>query len=341
MKTKGERTMEIVVNLKVSEATLKSLNTVYVQGFPQDDYHKTESAPSSELESRVRKIRRRYNNLLEYHKAKLDYKEYMGLLADSYPTKSLFKSAIARHEVQSFIPHKPKLKNSKKLKKMYKEGVIISNNPVSTGYFSKKDQIDPEEIDNIAAMYRSSKLPEIYIDQKVKMPKSVKEALIDLSKKSYSYEPTSDINFLDEYFKMKSKKKEDIVFGERYPVSIKDIRKSALKGDDIVDTTEEDVVAIYGGRYMTKKEIEDMKFYKELEGLGWNSRKIIQEKSGLSKSTTAIFVQESKKSKKNKKKKNKSDDRILQEIMGDNNYDDFADYMKDMEDFTSANVLGI
>ena len=46
-----------------------------------------------------------------------------------------------------------------------------------------------------------------------------------------------------------------------------------------------------------------------------------------------------KSAKKKKKKKNKSINRLVMDIMGDGGYDNFQDFVKDMEDFTSSNIF--
>lgn len=323
--------MEIIVGDKYG-----FLNEVYVNDF-DDNYHKLNGDPSSELEGSARKIRRRYKNVQDYLAAMSTYNQYMNLIMEQHGGKQLYKIQLKNDMIYDFIPPFPQLKNTPKNRFFLKKGIIVSKVNV--------DKINKDVLDETLDLYDKSFNKEedftIITDNKVDpiAKKMIKEG--DFNRiNPRKVAQISDIEFLEEYFKSKKSN----VNKEREKKVKKLTLTQYMNGEAdslITDTSEEDEAIFYRGRYMSRSSYEELKTYRELSNLGWNPVTVMKKK-GASKKLTKIVKNQlgdnKKYNKKGKKKKNKRSDDFFVKLM-DDNHDTFADYERDMLNFTADNVF--
>lgn len=323
------------------------LSEVYVLDF-DDDYHRTDAEPSSELERRVRNLKRRYKNMILYSEALATYYEYMDFLYTLHGSKELFDLKFKSGVIEEYVPHKPKLKETRVLKFYYDNNIVIGR-----GYDSNIDMDKADE-------FLSRNADFFYNHIKDDEPKFVKSSKED-SKKISKYiddecmdkdRPVSGIDFLDEYFQMKNKRAAKDLRKRRKKynqetslgVSLTQIWKYA--DDDgnlpegIEDTSDDDKWTYFEGVMVTRANAKDMELYKRLAECGWNSYAVMKRNKSTKRAAKSILKEE-KKNKKKEKKKNKLINAVLSDIASDNGYEDYEDFCRDMEDFSYANVMTI
>lgn len=319
----------------------ESLFNVYVWDYG-DNYHRIEGEPSSEFEAEVRRIRRRYRDLNEFNNAVALYNEWMDYLASKHGGHDLLKKKIKYDLVTDYVPHKPKLRDNKFLKSVYKKGIVLS---------SGKGYIIDEELDE----YLEENFYDVQTDVldtkfiKNKEAEKIAEKELDVGlkyTKSKSFK--SDIDYLDEYFKLKNRKAHKSLKNKKKGKKknknrdkFNDYRISDLMKSDYLKDFEqyqEDPESTFGNLLLSRSGSEDVEVYHKLNDIGWNTYKIMK-KANFSKRVTELF-NEKKQKKKNKKKNKKKDkfDSILVDIMTDNGYDDFDEFSKDMLKMTSADL---
>ena len=328
--------MEIKINLDDNpKDRYASLREIYVLDF-DDNYHRLESEPTTEFEREVRRIKRRYKNLNAFNKAVSTYNEWMDYLAEQHGGHEILKKKIKAGIINEYIPPKPRLKDNKSLKYLYKNDIVLSE--IGNGKLFVIDDAIDDFIDEM----------DTDVDVSIEFVKKDKdvEEMTDEYLNSINYYKTvskkSDIDFLDEYFRMKNSsrskkkhKKKKKKHDKSGTISLRHLMSGEYL-DMIRDTSEEDDddrVMLIGGQFIKSGTSKDIDFYHQLNELGWNSYKLMK-KMNYGKSVTKIF-KESKKDKKKKKKQEK----FLIDIMTDNGYDDFEQYSKEMLDFTSSNIF--
>lgn len=310
-----------------------TLFNVYVWDY-EDNYHRLEGEPSSEFEQEVRKIRRRYRDLNEYNEAKSLYYGWMEYLAEKHGGAEMLKHKIKYGLVTDYVPHKPKLRDNKFLKNAYKKGIVIS---------SGKGFILDEELDEFIEEDFSDVNTDAMNIVMVKDKEANKLAETEVSVgskyvKSKSFK--SDVDYLDEYFKLKNKRsKKQLKKGKKKKDSyyrISDLMKDDyLKGFEVYQDDPQDA---FGSLLLSRSTNVDIEVYHKLNSMGWNTYKIMK-KANFSKRVTELFNEKKKKKKdKKSKKKQKKFDSILVDIMTDNGYDDFEAFSKDMLKMTSADL---
>lgn len=314
----------------------ESLFNVYVWDYG-DNYHRMEGEPSSEFEQEVRRIRRRYRDLNEFNDALALYNEWIEYLASKHGGKDLLKTKIKYGLINDYVPHKPKLRDSKFLKTAYKKGIIVSS---GKGYIIEDELYD--YLDENYSDIDTSKTNTVFV--KNKEAASIAEKELDASPtyiRSKSFK--SDVDYLNEYFKLKNKRSKKSLKKKKkkhdkssYQYRISDLMKSDYLKD--FEKYQEDPEYSYGNLLLSRAGNEDVAVYHKLNDMGWNTYKIMK-KANFSKRVTELF-NEKKQKKKDKKRKNKKKkfDSILVDIMTDNGYDDFDAFSKDMLKMTSADL---
>lgn len=302
------------------------LYNIYAQDFG-DDYHRTGNEPSTELERNVRKIRRRYRNLHDYLPAAADYKEYMTLLAQKHGGTQLFKLKLKNGLIEEFIPHLPRMKNTPMNRYLMKNKIVLSEMKVKT--------IKCEEL--LKFMNENSMHIEEY-KTKEKLDKNAERILEKegIQNRIKNIKNIHSLDHLEEYFKSKNNKSDKEYQDSLDACSLKDLMKANYE-DKIYDTSEEDDVIFYRGRYLNRDSVNEIKTFETFSSYGWNSLKIMKSKCS-SKSLTRIMKEKSKESKK-KNKKRKSTDDFLTQLTTDNNYSTFSDFEEDMLSFTSRDIF--
>ena len=337
--------MKIEINLpnKQGGTTLyDDLSNVYVLDY-NDNYHKRDDGSLSDIEREVRTLKGRYRDIIKFNEALLIYNEYMEHLADKYGNADILKKMVKNGLVDDYVPRKPRLKNTKTLKYLYKHKIIVS--PSTTNYKIKNN----EEFDE----YMDTWFPDDnYIEPTVTI-RNDKLADKISSKfttspyfKSYSFQ--SDAQYLENYFANKNKSKKN---------SKKKKNKSNIDEDPFLLTdwlngcytpsenneSDNSYSTPYGTLLLSGSRTREMEMYHRINDCGWNSYKIMKN-SNYSKRERELFkpVKKAKKKKKNKGKNAMREmgleDSIVQ-IFEDMGYDDFEDYRKEMLSMTSDDLF--
>lgn len=311
--------------MEVLIGTPDNVCEVYVNDFG-DHYHRTNDAPLTELEQQAMRIRRRYKDVLEYINAVNIYREYMTQLLNKYGNEKLLRVYLKYKTLEEYIPPVPRMKNTKFNKYILKHQLLLS-------------PIDASDISNdVIDIINSQQVEDVEMKAEKLKDKELLE-FIENELDSYTlkkFRNISDIDYLEEYFmnKNKSKKKQE----QRKLPPLKEI----LSGEyynKYKDTRENDEIIYYRGQYLKRTSVDELVMFDQMTQLGWDGIKLMK-KAGASKRATKLMKEQAKKhKKKKKKKKNKDVDDFLVKVLGDNNYDDFEDFEKEMLNFTSANIF--
>lgn len=312
------------------------LNTsgVYVMDF-DDDYHRTDNQPSTELEKEVRKIRRRYKSIEDYLKAVVQYNEYMTLMFIKYGGPDVFKLLYRAGEIPDYIPAKPRLKPTAVNRLYMKKGVIVNS--------IKRDKIDPNRV--LATESRFREDPDDPGELYIAPSEEVDKVGAKLAEKgdfnnrvdTKVLRDISNIDYLEEYFNTKNVQLEKQQEESRERVGITDMMTGESMYDD-TDSTSSDDIIYYHGTYMNRESVDELEVFDELGKLGWDSLKMMR-RSNVSKKVRTIMKDNEKDKGKKKKKRQQQDDFMVQMVM-DGNYDSYGDFEKYMLDMTSDNVFG-
>lgn len=298
------------------------LFTSYVNDF-DDNYHKLEGEPSSELEKEARRIRRRYRHQYEFIRAKSIYDEYMGLLIDLHGGKNLFNIKLKGGCIPEFIPHKPRMKNNSLNNFISKKKIILSK--VSS----------ESDMEGMMRCFNLNKEVDVRFDNSVdKFAESIIDKGLAVGGPDFSSNKQDPISYLQHYFEEKRAKGKKNTASNRKDPSLTDIINDTVQYDD--DDIDDDVV-YYRGNFISRDSVEQLSLYEGLNSLGWNSLKIMKSKD-TNKKITQILKEKDKRSRKKKKKK-KSNDNFMVKIMTDNDYNDYEAFENDMLDFTADNIF--
>lgn len=331
-----------------------NLFEVYVLDY-DDNYHKNENAPTTEFEKQVRSIKARYRDINKFNGACAIYTEYMSYLEDKHGGPELFKLKKKAGLIDDYIPPKPRVKNTKELKYLKKNKIIIG----TVGRFL----IDDDKLDEVVDFYSDNMVVEnIHVDQE---KDKIAEKILDddngdkkmKSKykhlKSQSFKDDSD--FLSSYFKnknyysnfgkqnkKKNKKKDKLL--------IKDLMRADydkyIHDDDYMEDSDTAPMTLYNGLLLSSGTTKELDVYHKLNEMGWNSYKLMK-KGSYSSRVTNMFKPPKKKKKGKKGKKSKYNDMydgLLIDIMTDNGFDvedmdSFEEFQKEMLNMTSSNVF--
>lgn len=311
--------------MKIDVGNVDFLSTIYVQSFG-DNYHRHDLEPSSDLEKACRRIRRRYKRYTDYTEALSLYNEYMCQLAEMHGGWEIFKLKLKGGLVRDFIPPKPRMKSTIRNKMIQKHGIVLSeinfNNFDADDVVDYSDELRDFDMDvlDIEAVKGDKKLDKV-IEESGKFN-------FNSSNKTKNLKDINNLDFLEEYFKskvVKEKKKEE--------EQLENVTLTKLMSPDWYkdnDTTEDDEVIFYKGRYLTKESADELQMFENLSELGWNSLKLMKNKSG-NKRISRILKEEAKheKKKSKKKKKIKNNDSFMDVVIGDN-YDSFEQFEEEM-----------
>ena len=309
------------------------LMVVYVQDYG-DDYHRTEDQPSTELERKIRNLRRKYKNVMEYNDAMTVYIEYMELLKNKYGDGKIFKIYKKNKFIHERIPPKPKLRSNKLNKFILEHGILISTGKVDYHAMCDNEEWFDEIIDDMNENVNIDDDEVIEVEHGGKeLDKFIDKAMNTRLMNKHRLR-SSDLDYMEEYFGIKNinsnKKKTQNVSSTTITELI--LQEDEDYDNDDIDTSDNGIVE-YAGRYFTKDTIKVIDFYKTTEAFGWDPQKLIRKRSGA-KGITKLFKEEKKKKKKLKKDVNGFMSNILSD--GNSRYiDSFESYEKEMLDFTS------
>lgn len=333
--------MDIVINTDYSRPFKdydNSLFEVYTLDYG-DNYHRTNDEPTSEFERAVRNIKARYKDLTKFNEALFIYNEWMNYLAEKHGGHAILKKKIKAGVLEDYVPRKPRLKNIKKLKYLYKHNIVLSP--------TDKILVDEEKLDNlIKDLHQQSEINTENIDVVVVEDKNVDKISREFSesdiKRYKSKTFVSDAEFLESFFnsknktKNKKKKKNKKKSSNNNKVLIGDIMSGNYY--DEVEESDNAPLMTYNGLLLSAGTSKDIDVYHKMDAAGWKSYKLMK-RSNYNKRVTAMFKPEKKKKKKKNKGNGKGYDDLLIDIMTDNGYDDFEDFQKEMLSMTSADLF--
>jgi len=333
----------------------ENLFQVYVLDYG-DNYHRDENEPSSEFEREVRKIKARYRDINKYYYAVSLYNEYMAYLEEKYGGHELFKLKKKNGLIDEFIPPKPRIKNTKDLKFLKKNKIVIS----SVGRFL----IDEDKLDEVIDMYsKDININDITVE---KIRDKDAEKILDESSKTVkgkykhlkSQSFKDDMDFMDSYFrnknffskkKSKKSKKKNNKKNKKDRLMISDLMREDYEDhfydeNTYMEDSDQAPMMLYNNLLLSSGATKEIDVYHKLNDLGWNSYKLM--KKGNYGSRVTNMFKPPKKKKKGKKNKDKfhNYDGLLVDIMSDNGFDvddmdSFEDFQKEMLNMTSESVF--
>lgn len=335
--------IEINIDRRIAKYDDPKLFEVYVHNY-DDSYHKESSDIDEVLERRVRAMSSRPRRLTEYYESMELYYEWMAHLEYIHGGKDLLKMKIKNGVVKEYIPAKPRLK-SKSLRRLAKKGVRLSER--------RSKHIDFEEVAEWAEEnLNPHKTPETVQTETVFKSKEAEKARMQSietnARKIKSKGYASDVDYIDEWFKMKNistmrdqkkslKKKGKKKYKDEQPKLIATYMRSDYL-DGLEKSTQKDPMTQYNGILLSAENMESLAVYHKLAELGWNSYKLMR-KADFSKRTLAQFKKMNKKKKKKKKKAiDSSVGMLFGDIIADNGYNDYEEFRDDMLDMSWDNI---
>lgn len=325
--------VELIFNIGSTESKKsleEELMVVYVQDY-DDDYHRTDDQPSTELERKVRNLKRKYKNVTEYSKAMRIYDEYMDFLKDKYGDGKSFKIQKKLNLIPEKVPAKPKLKSTKFNRFVLKHGIAISESKISYQEICYNEDWYEDFIEK--------ETQNISIKEVIEAEPEGKEydKIIDIGMSSRIRNTARlnnrDLDYIEEYLGIKNinRKKKKKEKGYTITELLVNGDSDEFERDESLDNG----IVEYAGRYFTKDTIEVINFYKSLEEYGWDPYKLMR-KRNTAKGITKLFKEEKKK----KKKKQKEVDGFMLNLATDGNayVDSFEAYEREMLSFTSQQM---
>lgn len=312
----------------------ESLFEVYCLDYG-DNYHRKENEPTSEFERSVRNLKARYKDLHKFNDALSIYFEWMDYLAEKHGGYDILKRKIKDGVLEDYVPRKPRLKNIKKLKYMYKHNIMLSR--------VGKRLINEDNINEYLSMYYPDDcINSSNINMEVTFDKDANKLSKDnngiTSYKSKSF--ISDAEFLESFFASKNKQRKKSSKKSKSDSKPKTLISDIMKADYQYDVEESDNAPLmtYNGLLLSAGTTKDIDMYHKLDESGWQSYKLMK-RANYSKRMTSVFKAQKKSKKKKKKKDSQGYDELLIDIMTDNGYDDFEDFQKEMLSMTSKDVF--
>ena len=284
----------------------------------------------------------------------------MEYLTEKYGGEVLFNLKLKAGMIEDYVPAKPRMK-SKRLRELYKRGIInCEPDPRLARSFDEIEEWAAENMmpqDTDEENYVFSKKERNYaIKTRID---SIESGMSNLKRYRSMHPLRDDVDFMAEFFMMKndSKKKNKKKHGKKHKkknkkkkgykysydsykkrrVTLTDLAKGNYRPADIDDN-----LGKYNSILLSSNDISNVELYHELHKLGWNSYKLMKRGHVPDR----IKKQFKKATKKDKKKNKKLDiqigddyDALIDSILEDGGYDNFAEYQRDMLDMTSTNVF--
>lgn len=308
--------MGINITINKKEEEVRELINPFVQFFDEDDYHDLDIDTDVQIDCdgqdsdnymrSVKMIRRRYTDIYQYEQARSLYEDYLDKLVEAYGGLEHFDIAYLTGAVTNYLPPNPTLKPTRRIKMILKNGLLVSN----------KLKFPDNIVERIKEMRGDITIKKLK-KEKFKFSKSARKDLKDeLSNENIArnkkLRKASSIKFLEMYFQekeAKKKKKKD------KPPTLADYFEDNV---EIIPEGELDLDATvyYHGKYITNRQKLEFEFYDDLDVLGWDSYKLIQDMNNTikNKRTTKLYMTTKKNKKKDKKFKTSSFIKSLSEI---------------------------
>ena len=330
---------ELEVKLRT---TLKEddLYVCYAQSFSNDDYHKDATDVPSELENRVRGLKRRYADFAEYQEGLAIYNEYMEYLYDKYNCydKKFFKLMSAAGMIDDYIPSKPRIKPTKRNKFCLKNRVVIGSktNPVNEMSVDDLEFVaddmfgDRPVIEETNVFNASGKKYDNLASRVTNSRRSKNNEHAYLTNSSLS-----SLDYLEEYFNVKAQYSDDTKDCVDTEITLTDLLEgNFMTKEEAEGMSDKDEMVVYNGTIMSSSKKEEMKVYNTLQESGWDAVAIL--KSNGVKADTSDDIVSKKLSKL--KKKHKKDAKKSQNAMALYESESYGDFQEEMMSFNADDL---
>lgn len=301
------------------------LFTSYVLDY-NDNYHRQMGEPSSELEKEARQIRRRYKSQQEYLNAVAVYEEYMELIVQKNGGKKIFKLKYKAGLIHDFVPHKPRMKNTRLNRALEKNEIVISD-PSKTNF-----KTNFEDMQSIAEL-QSDDIKSDFIYDDEASDKEAERLIASGKLRLQSFSEGDSLDYLERWFLQNRVKNKDVNKVVKSPSLTELLNRG--DNDDYEEESDDDIL-YFRGQLMGRKAIEQLNTAEKLNSLGWNSLKVMRTMN--KKGQVTKILEKRKKADKIKKKKAKQYNAFMSGLVGDN-HESFEDFEMDMLSFTADELF--
>lgn len=313
-----------------------------------DDYHLPDvDEDINQLPmTKVKKIRRRYQNWFDYLEACNLYDNYVSGLKEKYGGDSNFKIALLLGQVREYLPNYPELKKNKRNRYYYKHRI--------PKIYIEDFEFKPVPIDEI------NNLPKSKVRVRIDNCKAINEIYDSTESflRSSIAQITDELDMLNAYWIRNSERIERMKCGKTKKKKLKNqLKRKTLRISlqyrslsDMVALHEKEKrdkffgvnqgnesVMLYKGSYVTSAEQDQIDLIERLKNMG-----VVFSK--LTKASTKVMRKKilkksgklsSKKQRKREKKNRKKEEKFVQEFSG-NMYNDYAEFESAMRDLTGS-----
>lgn len=306
-----------------------------------DEYHlpDVEDLVSDDIMTRVKKIRRRYQNWYDYTDACQLYDQYMEDLFDKYGGKNGFKIAFLLGKVREYIPNYPELRKNKKNRVLAK---VRASRPL---------EVEPSEFEK-TPIEEIMKIETPKVSVKLNGSKKVDEIFYSRSRAACNFnveQIATDLDMLQSYYqrrkerieRMKGKKKKknkliQVINRKQMKIasnyrSLEDMIRLDEKRrvDKFMNKTSYAANSLYDykGRMISSAKIEVAQTMDQLKSIGVKFNNISKKQTKLIKK---------KKLSKKEMKKNKKQERDFINKFCNDEYEDFRQFEDEMMNLTGS-----
>ena len=313
-----------------------------------DDYHLPDVDEDIDQlpMTKVKKIRRRYQNWFDYLEACNLYDNYVSGLKEKYGGEARFKLALLLGEVREYIPNYPELKKNKRNRYYYKHRI-------------PKVYIEDFEFEHVP-IDEIEKLPKSKVTVKLD-GKRIMNELYDSTEAfmhSSIAQITNELETLNAYWIRNSERIEKMKCGKTKKKKLKNqLKRKTLrlslhyrslsdmvalaekkKRDKFFGTgMDDESVAFYKGRYVSTADQDQLDIVEYLKSLGVVFSKLTRSSTKLIRKKILKRSGEisKKKQRKKDKKRRKAEEKWVREMSG-GNYNDYAEFESAMVNLTGS-----
>lgn len=297
-----------------------------------DDYYE-KSFADSQLQSQIKKVRRRYNDFFQWQDAIVVYNEYMQTMIDKWGSMKVIRNSLEAGTMPDFIPAKPKLKNNKKNRLYLRTGFVPSRRFVEL-------PLSDEEMIAIARQSFPTTLPdekeiEEWLTYKpTKAEKQAYERIMNQTERANrranmyrSVGNSRGTDFIVEYLNQTKqgvygssghRKKNGVSIDNMSLVDrAKELIRISSTPQHVLDEEMATETTYYGGRIVNRKYLEQIEILKVLYEEGFNvigsmSGKMDKKSVKMIRSQIGATEPMTKKEMKKLKKRNRKDQKRIQ-----------------------------
>ena len=319
IKVDNKNLLDCIGDFEVTYFEKLNFDEVLVQDF-DDDYH-AEKDETMILLNQARNLLNQYHDVNRYNDAMEIYNEYMNYLYDKYGGYNVFKGLQMCGLIEDFVPTKPALKKTERVKKLLNYGIFNAN------FMDNLSVIEKKKLMNSANEIATNNLIEILADSEydltyndvldIKYEKddynSLKNELYNKSENDNNYS-SGQYNSMIEYFSSKNDVEESTSSTEIKDPSLRQLLTPGFDKEKFyAKQTKDRTTRMVNGRAVTKTQM-DMYEVKRLirENLGIDidediKNKKVYKKIQKKKRKKSVLNKLSKSSKKKDYKKEAKD----------------------------------